>query len=293
LSSQFDVYLLSVYNSISGPFNAYGANGDPKRYNANKIGLQSALYKELYPGKTIIPIITAFSGGNGQFGYSPDLIQLTQTFYGYFGENHCTAAFIWDNGEGTDVVEGIRDQVNYLNLVKLMNSIAQNGLKGKKETFVYRTHRASRLIQATLGLNNPDICLYSIMNIGEGKSNREQNFSAQGIAIRKNGGIMAFQCPTVHTIRFVARYINYVDLSPISCDLIGSEGDYFYENDQTNNVVVLAKAKTVNTHQIIDLWADGSNMPFHNFNSIGIHVQAQSNNEFFMKFIQEGYIAGF
>jgi hypothetical protein len=291
VSKQFDVYLLSLYYIISNSFTSYGGGGDSVTYNYNKMGTQSALYRELYPGKTIIPVATTFAGGS-VFGDAPELMDWQKKFFSYFGEHNSVAAFVWDTGG--DVTESINTNSVFLDYAKTINEIAIRGVKGRSQTFVYSTAKPSNLNVNELpnkDLMDPGaetrIRYFSIINVGTGVNERQQTFAEQGIAVRDTGGIISYRCPDVKRIRLVGDYHNYADTTRATFQLLTSNADYYYYNATVNNVQVLATATNVANLTTIELWGYGD------LKSFGIQFSPENSYVNYFKFLKNAYIAGF
>lgn len=301
VSQKFDVYLLSIYYLISGSFTLYGGGGDMKTYNYNRMGTQVALYKEIYAGKTIIPISTSFFSHDGSYGYpnqnAKELIEWQKKFYSYFSEDNSVASFIWDSGG--DVDAGMNSNSILRDYAVEINNDAIRNLRGKSQTFIYMTNRPSDLNANELprkkdGTNdaiNDDISYYSIINVGNALDERRQTFGTQGIAVRKNGGTIAYRCPQVNKIRLVGIYHNYGDNTTATFQLLTSEADYYYFDATTNNIQVLATASNIPNLSTIELW--GISNSNSNFKSFGIRFTPSTSYPNFFKFLQNTYILGF
>ncbi len=283
VSTKFDVYLLSIYYIISNPFTAYDGQGDIARYNYNRMGTQSALYRELYSGKTIIPITTAFAGSD--IGNATGLIEWQKKFHSYFGDHNAVAAFIWDTG--ANVTDSMNTNSTFLAYAKTINDIAIGGLKGYSPTFVYRTGRSSNLNVNELPNKGTDINYYSIVNAGVATDNRRQTFAEQGICVRNSGGIISYRCPDVSRIRVLGTYHNYADTTGASFQLLTSNADYYYFDANVNNVQVLDTATGVANLSSVELWGYGD------LKSFGIQFTPASSHPLFFKFVKNAYIAGF
>lgn len=300
VSLKFDVYLLSVYYMISDAFTNYNGNGVMNTFNYNKMGTQTALYKELYGDKTIIPIATTFIGGGGKYGIPPnekDLLAWQRKFYSYFPEHNNVAAFIWDIGG--DITVSVNTNTTLLNFAHEINSDAIRGQRGNSATFIYSTMKPAELIHnqlprdkdGTLEGVNDDIRYYSIINAGAGLDARRQTFGTQGISVRKTGGTIAYRCPKVSKIRILGTYQNYADTTTATFQLITSTADYFYFDATSNNIQILGTNSNTANLSSVELWGTSDANSY--FQSFGIRFLPNAAYPNFFKFLRNTYIAGF
>jgi hypothetical protein len=273
-------------------------------YNYNKMGTQCVLYKELYGDKTLIPIATSFVGANGTVSVPPnptDLLNWQRKFHSYFPEHNSLAAFIWDAGttDSKDVTQGMSTNPTLLNYARELNNDAIRGLRGNSPTFIYTTMRAAELNvnelprdkDGTLEGANDDIRYYSIINVGSGVDARRQSFAAQGIAVRKTGGTIAYRCPKVNKIRVLGTYQNYADNTAATFQLVTSTADFFYFDDTANNFQVLDTKSNVANLASVELW--GASAANSTLQSFGIRFLPGSSYPIFFKFLRNTYIIGF